>query len=88
MLRLYADQVQQNLLFRYIIINVQRFIISSVFVVGVTNAVDLAELELIASSPSDVLTVTDFMDLESSLESILSLSCLRKEIWPENVSDV
>ena len=43
--------------------------------VGVTNAVDMAELLLIASAPEDVLTVDDFSDLTSIISGIVANSC-------------
>ena len=43
--------------------------------VGVTDAVKMDELEVIASSTSDVVTVSDFVALGEALDNIVKVAC-------------
>lgn len=43
--------------------------------IGVTNAIDLDLLKLVATYPSDVITTPDFASLTSQLANIVTVAC-------------
>jgi hypothetical protein len=53
-----------------------------VIAVGVTADVDMAEIESIASTPADVITVDDFATLQASLDSLVESACQTQPTIP------
>ena len=46
-----------------------------VIVLGITDAVDMAELDIIASSQNDIIMINDFSDLTGTLDAIVAIAC-------------